>query len=41
MHPEKTASEVKEAILASAVKIPSLENKIKSEGKLNLINLMK
>ncbi len=41
IHPEKTASEVKEAILASAVKIPSLENKIKSEGKLNLVNLMK
>lgn len=40
-HPDKTATEVKEAILSSVVKIPALQNKIMSEGKLNLINLMK
>lgn len=40
-HPEKTAAEVKAAILNSSTRIPSLQNKIMTEGKLNLINLMK
>ncbi|MBL7542298.1 MAG: S8 family serine peptidase [Bdellovibrionaceae bacterium] len=40
-NPTKTMLEVKEAILSSAVKIPSMKGKSVSEGKLNLINLMK
>lgn len=40
-HPEKSAAEVKAAILDSATKIPALQNKISTEGKLNLINLMR
>lgn len=40
-HPEKTAAEVKEALLNSAVKIPALKGKVVTDGKLNLINLMR
>ena len=40
MHPEKTVLQVKEAVLNSAVKIPALQNKVVSGGKLNLISLM-
>ena len=40
-HPEKTWQEVKEAIMNSAVKIPSAAGKLVTEGKLNVDNLMK
>lgn len=40
-YPDKTMVEVKDAILKSAVKIPSMQGKSVSGGKLNLINLMK
>jgi thermitase len=40
-YPHKTMAEVKEALLKSAVRIPSLQNKTVSGGKLNLINLMR
>ncbi len=36
MHPEKTYKEVKEALLKSAKKIPSLSGKLVSEGKLDV-----
>jgi subtilisin family serine protease len=39
-HPEKTWSEVKEALLKSAKAIPVLNGKVSSNGKLNLKNLM-
>lgn len=41
LHPDKSANEVKEAILNSAVKVPTLQNKVVSDGKLNLTQLLK
>lgn len=40
-NPDKTMAEVKEALIRSAVKIPALQNKTVSGGKLNLVNLMR
>lgn len=40
-NPNKSMLEVKEALLNSAVRIPALKGKVASEGKLNLVNLMK
>lgn len=40
-HPEKTWKEVKNAILTSAKKIPALSRKVVSEGKLDVLELMK
>lgn len=40
LHPTKTWSEVKTAILTSAKKIPSLSRKVSSEGKLDVLSLM-
>lgn len=40
-HPEKTYAEVKQAILASATAIPSLQGKTLTGGKLNVESLMK
>ena len=41
VHPEKNWKEVKAAILNSAKRIPSLEGKVLSNGKLNVENLMR
>ena len=41
VHPEKTYKQVKEAILNSAMRIPSAEGKLVTGGKLNVENLMK
>lgn len=40
-NPDKTWQQVKEAIMNSAVKIPSAAGKLVTEGKLNVDNLMK
>jgi len=40
VHPEKTYAQVKEAILNSATRLPSLEGKMTSNGKLNVEKLM-
>ncbi len=40
-HPEKTYAQVKDAILNSAKKIPSMDGKVSTGGKLNVEQLMK
>ncbi len=40
-HPEKTSKEVKAALLNSVKRIPALEGKVLSQGKLNVENLMR
>ncbi len=39
-HPEKTYAQVKQAIMASAVVLPSLQGKVVTNGKLNVEKLM-
>lgn len=40
-YPNKTMAEVKEALIKSAIPIPSLQNKTVSGGKLNILSLLK
>ncbi len=40
LHPTKTWSEVKAAIMTTAKKIPALSGKVSSEGKLDVLSLM-
>lgn len=41
LHPEKTWQEVKNALLSSVKKIPALSRKVTTEGKLDVLELMR